>query len=109
MTDGQLTLTSQKLKTPRAAAIAGIPFAVLFGSTIWVRPGVMPRWLALLTYALALVLLVSIGSNLWVTLIFPGWVCIISLYILALNLRSPSMSPQGGELLNRQGMVERRM
>jgi hypothetical protein len=30
MPDGQLTLTSQKLKTPRAAAIAGILFALLF-------------------------------------------------------------------------------
>ena len=55
----------------------------------------MPRWLALLTYALALGLLVSISSNLWMTLIFPGWVCVVSLYILISNLRSPSASLQG--------------
>jgi hypothetical protein len=46
--------------------------------------------------ALALVLLVIIGSSLWVTLIFPGWVCVVSFYILGLNLRRPSASPQGG-------------
>jgi hypothetical protein len=30
---------------------------------------------------------VSLGHNLWVTLIFPGWVLVISIYILAMNLR----------------------
>jgi hypothetical protein len=41
MTDGQLTLTGQKLKTPRAAAIAGIPFAVLFSSSsMLIRPSI---------------------------------------------------------------------
>jgi hypothetical protein len=59
-------------------------------ATIWLCTGVMPRWLAFLTFALALLLLVSISPNLWVTLLFPGWVCLVSLYVLALNLRSPS-------------------
>jgi hypothetical protein len=59
-------------------------------ATIWVRTAVMPRWLAFLTFVLALLLLVNISSTLWVTLIFPGWVCLVSLYILVLNLRSPS-------------------
>jgi hypothetical protein len=34
MPEAQLTLTSQKLKTPHAAAIAGILFAVLFCSSV---------------------------------------------------------------------------
>ena len=34
MPDGQLTLTPQQLKTPRAAALAVILFAVLFGSSV---------------------------------------------------------------------------
>jgi hypothetical protein len=34
MRDSQLTLTSQRLKTPRAAAIAGIVFAVLFNTSL---------------------------------------------------------------------------
>ncbi len=69
-----------------AIRMAGV-FMISLG-TIWVRTHAMPRWLALLTYGLALVLLVSIGFSLWVTLVFPGWVLIISVYILVLNLRS---------------------
>jgi hypothetical protein len=76
-----------------AIKMAGV-FMISLG-TMWVRTRVMPRWLALLTYALALGLLVSISSNLWMTLIFPGWVCVVSLYILISNLRGPSASLQG--------------
>jgi L-asparagine transporter-like permease len=47
----------------------------------------MPRWLALVTYALALVLLISIGFTPWVVLVFPAWVFLISVYILILNYR----------------------
>jgi hypothetical protein len=56
----------------------------------------MPRWLAFLTYVLALGLLLSIGSNLWVVLIFPAWVCAVSVYILMTNPRSPSPDAMGG-------------
>jgi hypothetical protein len=56
-------------------------------ATISVRTRIMPRGLAFLTYALALFLLVSIGLSLWVTLIFPGWVLMVSVCILVLNLR----------------------
>jgi len=34
MPDGQLNLTDQRLKTTRAAALAGILFAALFSSSI---------------------------------------------------------------------------
>jgi hypothetical protein len=56
-------------------------------ATIWLRTGSMWRGWAFLTYALALVLLLSISHSLWVTLIFPGWVLAVSVYILILNLR----------------------
>jgi hypothetical protein len=69
-----------------AIRMAGV-FMISLG-TIWVRTHTMPRWLAFLTYGLALVLLLSIGYSLWVTLIFPGWVLLISVCILVLNLRS---------------------
>jgi hypothetical protein len=67
-----------------AIRMAGV-FMISLG-TISVRTRIMPRWLSFLTYSLALVLLVSIGLNFWVTLIFPAWVLVVSLYILALNL-----------------------
>ncbi|KKH96949.1 hypothetical protein EO95_00020 [Methanosarcina sp. 1.H.T.1A.1] len=67
-----------------AIRMAGV-FMISLG-TISVRTRIMPRWLSFLTYSLALILLVSIGLNFWVTLIFPAWVLVVSLYILALNL-----------------------
>jgi hypothetical protein len=57
-------------------------------ATIWLRTGLMHRGWAFLTYILALVLLLSIDYSFWVTLIFPGWVLVISVYILIRNLRN---------------------
>jgi hypothetical protein len=71
-----------------AIRMAGV-FMISLG-TIWLRTGLMHRGWALLTYALALVLLLSISYSLWVTLIFPGWVLAVSVWILILNLRHPS-------------------
>ena len=63
-----------------AIRMAGV-FMISLG-TIWLRTGLMPRGWAILTYALALVLLVSVGHSLWVTLIFPAWVLAVSIYFL---------------------------
>jgi hypothetical protein len=56
-------------------------------ATIWVRTGLMPRWLTILTYLTALILLVGISFIAWTTLAFPIWVFLISAYILVLNYR----------------------
>lgn len=56
-------------------------------STIWIRTRVMPRPFVLLTYALALVLLVSSNFTLWLVLVFPAWVFVISVFILIESLR----------------------
>jgi hypothetical protein len=71
-----------------AIRMAGV-FMISLG-TIWVRTRLMPRWLAFLTYAVALGLLLSISSHPWVLLIFPAWVCVVSVYILASNLNTPT-------------------
>jgi hypothetical protein len=63
-----------------ALRMAGV-FMISLG-TIWLRTGLMPRGLALITYLLALALLLVINLSLWVTLIFPVWVLAISVYIL---------------------------
>ena len=68
-----------------AIRMAGV-FMVSLG-TIWLRTGVMHRGWALVTYALALVLLLSTSLSLWVPLIFPGWVLVVSVYILILSFR----------------------
>jgi hypothetical protein len=72
-------------------------FMLSLGTT-WVRTRVMPRWLVFLTYALALVLLVGIGFSLWMTIIFPGWVLIISVFILVENYRRRSIETTGSLL-----------
>ena len=67
--------------------MAGV-FMISLG-TIWFRTGLMHRGWTYLTYATALVLLVSIGLSLWVTLVFPLWVFLVSVYFLIQNLLHP--------------------
>jgi hypothetical protein len=55
-------------------------------ATLWLRTGVMPRWMALLTYPVALVLLFIFTQASWVILVFPAWVFLVSVYILVTHL-----------------------
>jgi len=56
--------------------------------TIWWRTGLMHRGLVILTYASALMLLLTVNNlSLWVTLVFPGWVLVISIIVLIQNMR----------------------
>ena len=56
-------LESRNLRTPRAAAVAGIIFAVL---------------------------LIGIGISPWVELVFPAWILALSLEVLAVGGRAPA-------------------
>ncbi len=69
-----------------AIRMAGV-FMISLG-TIWLRTGVMHRGWAFVTYALALILLLSTSLTPWVPLILPGWVLAVSVYILILNYRN---------------------
>ncbi len=64
--------------------------------TIWVRTQIMPRPLVVLTYGLALMLLLGISLSLWMTIIFPGWVFVVSVYILIRNYRGKTAEEQVG-------------
>ena len=55
-------------------------------ATILLRTAVVPRWIALLGYVLGAILLLSIGVIVWVPLVFPVWVFLISAAILLQNL-----------------------
>ena len=57
-------------------------------STIAIRIGMFPRWMAFLGYVLALFLLVSIGRFGWAPLVFPLWALVVSVYVLVANFRS---------------------
>ncbi|GAA2165684.1 hypothetical protein FHX52_0860 [Humibacillus xanthopallidus] len=63
-----------------ALRMAGV-FMISLG-TIWLRTGSMPRWLAAATYLLAAVLLLVINLSLWIALVFPAWVLVVSILIL---------------------------
>lgn len=63
-----------------AMRMAGV--FMISSATIWIRTGVMPRLFAYLSYVLALLLLVSINFSLWLILVFPVWVLVISIVLL---------------------------
>jgi hypothetical protein len=61
-------------------------------STISLRTRIFPRWMAMLGYILALVLLLSLGRMVWFLLVFPLWVFLISVYILIDNFQGRSLA-----------------
>jgi hypothetical protein len=65
--------------------VAGIYMTAI--STLWTRTGVMPRWLTLFTYVLALGFLLAAQRIREARFIFPAWVFVVSVYILILNYR----------------------
>jgi hypothetical protein len=48
--------------------------------TVWLRTGLMPRWLVVTTHLLALAMLVIVNLSLWVTLLFS--VLAVSFHVL---------------------------
>lgn len=69
-------------------AVYGIRMAAVFvisQATLWLRTGVMPRWMAALSFVVGLVLLVAFTRSAWLILVFPSWVFFVSLYILILS------------------------
>jgi hypothetical protein len=70
-----------------AIRMAGV-FMISLG-TIWWRTGLMPRWLAIVSYLVALTLLVVISLSLWIVLLFPAWTLVVSLLVLTRGGRAP--------------------
>jgi hypothetical protein len=76
--------------------------------TIGLRTAFLPRWVALVGYACALVLLVVITSWAWIGLLFPLWVLLVSTVVLTTEFRRhregtagdpmvPAVSQDGGK------------
>jgi hypothetical protein len=51
-------------------------------ATIWLKTGLMPRWLVIVTYVLAFGILLASDISMWMTLAFPVWVLIVSMLLL---------------------------
>ena len=80
----EATFVQKQARTPRA--VAGILFAPFYGAglvlirlSVPAREGADTIWLETNSRALALAF--------WVSLIFPGWVLAVSVYVLFLSLR----------------------
>jgi hypothetical protein len=58
-------------------------------ATITLRTAFMPRWVGLLGYACAVVLLLTVGFLPWIEFLFPFWVLVVSVHILSVSLREP--------------------
>jgi hypothetical protein len=70
--------------------VFGIKMAGVFmfsTSTIFLRTAVVPRWIAFVGYVLGAILLLSIGIIVWIPVVFPLWVFVVSVAIL---LEKPS-------------------
>jgi hypothetical protein len=76
-----------------AVRMAGVFMISL--DTIWLQTRVVPRPFVVLTYALALLLLVAISFSLWMILIFPAWVFVVSVYILRVSMRGKEAEAEG--------------
>ena len=76
-----------------AVRMAGVFMIAL--ATIWIRTRVMPRVFVFLSYALALLLLVSSDVTSWLVLVFPAWVFVISVFILVVSLRGEEAEAEG--------------
>jgi len=81
----------------QAMNVYGIKMAGVFmfsTSTILLRAGIVPRWIPVLGYAFGAILLLSIGIIVWIPLLFPVWVFVVSAAILIENPSNvPGASP----------------
>ena len=76
---GQMVLLAvSKTYALRMAAVFMISLA-----TIWLKTGLMPRWLVGVTYLVAVGLLLASDISMWLTLAFPIWVLVVSVLLLA--------------------------
>jgi hypothetical protein len=77
-TFGQMVLLAvSKTYALRMGAVFMISLA-----TIWLRTNLMARWLVIVTYLVALGLILAGDISMWLTLAFPVWVLVVSVLLL---------------------------
>ena len=93
------TYTYARQAVTQILAVYALRMAAIFQlsqASLWVRTRVMPRWMALITVIVALVLLFVFTQSFWVVLVFPAWVLLVSVYILVETLRGRPASVESG-------------
>jgi hypothetical protein len=86
ITSGAYDLARQEVF--RISAVYATRMAGMFmmsTSTILIQTRVVPRWVAILGYILALVLLLSVSYTHWLALSFPLWVMLISRWMILIK------------------------
>lgn len=74
-----------------AIKMAGV--FIISTCTIGSRTAIIPRWVALIGYACAVVMLLVIANWKWITFVFPLWMLLVSSYILLAEFRSRYTNP----------------
>jgi len=69
-----------------AIKMAGI--FIISTCTFGLRTAIIPRWVSIVGYACAVVLLLVIGNWKWITFVFPLWMLLVSANILLAEFRS---------------------
>ena len=72
-----VVVSASKTYAIRMAAVFMMSLA-----TIWLKTGLMPRWLVGVSYVVALGLLIAGDVSMWVVMAFPVWVLVVSCLIL---------------------------
>ena len=75
---GQMLL----LKLSKTYAVKMAAVFMMSLATIWFRTDLMPRWLAIVSYLMALTLMLGGETSMWLTLAFPLWVLVVSVLLL---------------------------
>jgi hypothetical protein len=78
--DSSLLIVGDSILVVYALRAAGVFIAA--GTTRAVRSGLIPRWFAVVSYALVVVLLLTVARVRAVSLLFPAWVAIMSVVVL---------------------------
>jgi hypothetical protein len=94
---GSETYVYVKLAFSQLFGVYALRMAAVFlicQATAWLRHGLMPKWLALPTYLVALVLLFVASEEAWSVLIFPVWIFIVSAYLLSVSRQVPEAAEE---------------
>jgi hypothetical protein len=78
--DPSLLVVGDSILVVYALRAAGVFIAA--GATRSLRSGLIPRWFALISYAVVVVLLLTVARVRAVSLLFPAWVAVMSLVVL---------------------------
>jgi hypothetical protein len=71
--DKMIVVSAAKTYAIRMAAVSMISLA-----TIWLKTGLMPQWLVVVSYLVALGLLIAGDVSMWLTLAFPFCALVVS-------------------------------